>query len=667
MDRGDRRDRALRRTAYAMAAVGTAACAATVPAYFWLGRRVELSPMYWSDLVLGSVWPLLGAVVARSRPRSPLVWAMMAPALMGPYFLLSFYAGYSEFVARHPLPGAPFGAWIGCWGFAGYWFATPLVPLLFPDGRLRTRPRRIFAGTVVAVATAGTVATMLRPGATDPVPGVNNPLGVEGWDWWKAVTYSSAIACMVGGTVVAAVFLVLRTRSARGVERARLQWLMLGGLLMTVCFVGMAITDSMNADWPGDALMTAGLLGPPGGVAVAMLRHRLFDVEVVLGRAIVFSLLSGLVLTVYSAVVAGAGALAPGSAAGTAAVAVAALLAAGGRGAVQQAVDRLLFGHRHDPYAVVSRVGRHIAPAAEPVEAMQRLVDGVRRALRLPYAAFDGPAVYAVSGTAVPGAGWRTVPCLALGREVGELHLGRRRAGEPWTAQERAAAEEVAARAATLAYAAGLVEDVARSRARIVAVREEERRRLRADLHDGVGPSLAGTAHQLDALARRAADPELAEAIRVVRDRMRATVGDLRGVVNGLRPAVLDQLGLPGALRELVSGYDVPVCRCTVGPGCGELPAAVEVAAYAIAAEAVGNALRHSAAGRLALTARVEDGALLLAVRDNGCGIPPRYRAGVGLRSMSERAAEVGGRLTLSAAPGGGTIVSVRMPTGTVA
>nr|WP_306972062.1 hypothetical protein [Streptomyces canus] len=168
-----------------------------------------------------------------------------------------------------------------------------------------------------------------------------------------------------------------------------------------------------------DLLMVAGLLGPPAGIAVAMLRHRLYDIEVVLGRAIVFTLLSGLVLGVYLAVVAGVGTLAPGSLGGTAAIAVAALLAAAGRGAVQSTVDRLLFGHRHDPYAVMARVGRHLAPATEPVEAMHLLVDELRRALRLPYAAFTGPAVTATSGTPVPGAGWRIVPCLALGRRVG--------------------------------------------------------------------------------------------------------------------------------------------------------------------------------------------------------------------------------------------------------
>ncbi|MEV5436178.1 ATP-binding protein [Streptomyces sp. NPDC052682] len=636
----------------------------TVPVHHWLAARVAVTPLYWSDLVLGTAWPLVGALVARNRPRNPVCWLMLLPAMIGPYHLLAYYAAYSRFLAAAPLPGWEAGAWIGCWGFAGYWFATPLVPLLFPHGRLETAPRRACAWAVVTIAATGTLATMVRPSGTDPVRGVPNPLGIAGWEWLHTVMSVCAGATMVGGTCAAAVFLVLRTRAATGAERARLQWLLLGGLLMALSFLAIPLDATGQPAVLGDLVMLLGLLGPPAGVAVAMLRHGLFDVELVLGRAIVLAVLSALVLGVYAAVVAGAGLIAPGSLAGTCLIALTALLAARARGAVQAAVDRTLFGHRHDPYAVVAHVGRRVAPACEPVQALQHLVDALRHALRLPYAAFDSPAVAAASGSPVAGAGWRTFPCRALGRELGVLRVGRRSLNDPWTAKEQAAVEEVADRAGTLAYAAGLVQDIARSRARILSVREEERRRLRADLHDGIGPSLAGTAHQLDALARRTDDPHLAACLRQLRDRLRTSVTDLRTVVHGLRPAVLDQLGLPGALRELLAGYDTPVCHSSIDSACRRLPAAVEVAAYAIAAEAVANAVRHSAAGRLELTARMEDSVLILSVRDNGRGIPPRHTAGVGLRSMRERAAEIGGRLEVTTAPGGGTLVRAGLPVG---
>ncbi|MER5720049.1 ATP-binding protein [Streptomyces sp. NPDC002132] len=537
------------------------------------------------------------------------------------------------------------------------------MPLLFPYGRLETAPRRACASAVVAVAGVGTLATMLRPSGTDPVPGVPNPLAIAGWEWLHTVMFTCAAATVLGGTLMAAVFLVLRTQAATGAERAQLQWLMLGGLLMAFSFSPLLLDGVEQPALIGDLVMLIGLLGPPASVAAAMLRHGLFDVELILGRAIVFTVLSALVLGVYAGVVAGARLIAPVSLTGTCLLAFTALIAANGRGAVQAAVDRTLFGHRHDPYAVVAHVGRRVAPAGEPAEAIQHLVDALRSALRLPYAAFESPAVASASGRPAADAGWRSFPCRALGRELGVLRVGRRSVNDPWTAKEQAAVEEVADRAGTLAYAAGLVEDIARSRSRILSVREEERR-LRADLHDGIGPSLAGTAHQLDALARRIDDPHLAACVRTLRDRLRSTVTDLRTVVQGLRPAVLDQLGLPGALRELLAGYDTPACHSSIDGACHSLPAAVEVAAYAIAAEAVANAVRHSAAGRLELNARLEDTVLVLSIHDNGCGIPPQHRAGVGLCSMRERAAEVGGRLEVTTAPGEGTLVRAALPVG---
>lgn len=657
MDRGDR---VRGHAAWVVAGTGMAACLITVPVHHWLAHHIELTPLYWNDLVLGTVWPLLGAVVARSQPRNPLCWVMLLPALMGPYYLLSYYAAYSFHLADDPLPGWRAAAWVGCWGFVGYWFATPLVPLLFPNGRAATRSRTLCVRAVITIASLGTIAAMLRPSGTDPAPSVPNPLALDGATWLHGIMLGSAATTMLGGTLVAVVLLVLRVRTATGTERAQLQWFMLGGLVMTICFAGSQLGPG-DSPVVEDSLLCLGLLGPPAAIALAILRHRLLDVEFVLNRALVLTLLSGVVLLVYGLVVAGVGVLAAGSTAGTVAVAAAALIAASGRGAVQSAVDRMLFGHRKDPYAVVAKVSRHIAPASEPAEALQCLVEALRPALRLPYVCFDGSGIHTSSGTPVPDAGWRTIPCLALGQQVGELHIGRHRPGEAWTPQQQGAVREVADRAGTLAYAASLVGDITRSRALILSIREEERRRIRADLHDGVAPALAGTAHQLDGLARRLHDPELAQLINILRDRLRTVVKDLRTVVQGLRPAVLDQLGLPKALRELLAGYDTPVCHAEVDPACAELPAAVEVAAYAIAAEAIGNAIRHSAAARIELTAAVRDGQLVLTVRDNGRGIPKRHRTGLGLRSMRERATETGGRLEVLT-DRDGTLIRARLP-----
>jgi signal transduction histidine kinase len=473
------------------------------------------------------------------------------------------------------------------------------------------------------------------------------------------VTLFGSFIVLFGGSLLGLISLRTRARRAVGAARAQMQWLSLGGLILVIGLFGSALAGE-----PGrvnDVLFAVGLAGPPLAIAVAMVRHQLFDVEFALNRTIVFVLLSTVVVGVYLGIVLAVGSVAPSSTLGVTLVAVVAVVAASGRSFVQAGVDRWLFGHRRDPYAVVARVGRHVAPASEPQEALQRLVDALRDALRLPYVAFDG-ALTVTSGEAV--AGWHTEPVFALGQQVGELHAGFRKAGERFSAEEKAAIEEVGSRAATLAYAASLVDDVAQSRARIVLAREEERRRLRADLHDGVGPVLAGTAHQMDALARRMSSgpSDLHDRAVEIRERLRDVVGDVRAVTHGLRPPVLDHVGLAGALRRLLDGFDVPECTVSIDNAWGDLPAAVEVAAYAIASEAMSNAVRHSAAGRIHLDARVEAGSLVVSVSDNGRGIPARTHGGLGLMSMGERAVEVGGRLDVTGRPGGGTIVSAILP-----
>lgn len=607
---------------------------------------MDLPPYDPADLVLATVWPVTGALVVRARPRNPVGWLLLVTALMGPYQLLGFYAAWS---GGEGALGA-FAAWVAVWGFAPYFFVPPLLPHFFPDGRLPSPRWRPVVRIAIAVAVVTTLGRMFGAVTADLAPEVTNPLGLEQAPWLQYVTMAGSLALFFVGVPLAAASLAVRTRRARDLERTQLMWLFLGVLVLLAGIAG-----------PSEAL-AIGLLGPPLGIGVAMLRHRLFDVELTLNRTVVFGLLTSMVVGVYAVVVFGVQVVAPGSAWGVALVAAAALGAAAARDRVQALVDRWLFGHRYNPYAVVSHVGRHVAAATEPIEALQGLVDGLRDALRLPYVAFIGADVSVVSGSAQHGS--RVVPVSALGSPVGELHVGLRTPAERWSPHESAAIDEIAARAGTLAYAADLVADVALSRERIVTAREEERRRLRADLHDGVAPALAGTALQMESLARRlqaGRHEDLAARTLELRDGLRATVTELRAVVHGLRPPVLDQLGLAGALRQLVAGHDRPACTSEVGD-LRTPSAAVEVAAYGIAAEACANALRHASASRLTLTALREDGLLVIEVADNGVGLPSRLRPGIGMVSMRERAAEVGGRLEIVPTAGGGTTVRATLP-----
>ena len=647
-------DRPLVVAAWSAALVSVTCSVLAVPLAGSLADDAAVAVGTAPDLVVGTVWPLVGALVVQARPRNPVGWLMLVTAVMGPYQLLGVYAAAT---GGEGLLGG-FAAWVAVWGFGpAYWFVLQLLPHFFPDGRLPGRRWRPVTATVLVVAVVTLLARMFSYVESDIAPDVVNPLGLSSALWLRYVTSVGSMLLLLVAVPLAALSLVLRARRADDLERTQLQWLALGGLV-TVAGIVWPVTG-WGGGLDGDLGFGLGLAGLPLGIGVAMLRHGLFDVELTLNRTVVFGVLTGLVVAVYAVVVYGVQAVAPGSRWGVLLVAVAALAAAAGRDGVQRLVDRWLFGHRHNAYAVVTGVSRHVQAASEPVGALQRLVEGLRETLRLPYVAFTAEGINLASGR--PTHGSRVVPAKALGETVGQLHVGLRSTGERWSTQQESAVQEVAERAGTLAYAARLVADVAQSRGRIVTAREEERRRIRADLHDGVAPALAGTALQLESLARRLDDPELAARTLALRDGLRDTVGRLRTLVHGLRPPVLDQLGLQGALRQLVAGQDEPLCHADIG-ALGSPGAAVEVAAYAIAGEALTNALRHSAASRIDLSAEVQDRDLVISVRDNGVGLPPRVRHGVGTVSMTERAKELGGRVDLLPTPGGGTTVRAVLP-----
>lgn len=195
-----------------------------------------------------------------------------------------------------------------------------------------------------------------------------------------------------------------------------------------------------------------------------------------------------------------------------------------------------------------------------------------------------------------------------------------------------------------------------------MVAREEERRRLRRDLHDGLGPELAGMALQLDSLAcGLRGHAALAERAFGLRDRMRHTVTEVRRIVEGLRPSAVDELGLAEALRQLAVAESELEFDVHIPAAFGELPAAVEVAAYRIAAEACTNVFLHAQASRCAIDAGIDDGWLTLTVADDGAGFGAEAAVGVGLQSLHERAAEVGGSVEIRSSPGGTTVLA-RLP-----
>jgi signal transduction histidine kinase len=340
------------------------------------------------------------------------------------------------------------------------------------------------------------------------------------------------------------------------------------------------------------------------------------------------------------------------------------------RGRLQRGVNRLMYGERDDPYAVVSRLGRRLEAALDPEAVLPTVVETIAQALKLPYAAIllkEGEGFRTATSYGSPRGDPETLPLVYQRVELGRLVLSPRAPGEGFSDADRSLLGDLARQAEVAVHAVRLTTDLQHSRERLVATREEERRRLRRDLHDGLGAQLAGLNVQAGTLRRLIpSDPDAADELVVeLREELRGAITDIRHLVYDLRPPALDDLGLVESLCQLAERYgarDEPLRVSVEAPeDLPDLPAAVEVAVYRITQEALTNVARHARAHSCVVRPVVNDD-VTLEIVDDGVGIPAGRSAGVGLSSMHERASELGGSCTVEPVPKGGTRVLVRLP-----
>ena len=336
---------------------------------------------------------------------------------------------------------------------------------------------------------------------------------------------------------------------------------------------------------------------------------------------------------------------------------------------LQRSVNRLMYGERDDPYAVISRLGRSLEAALAPDTVLPTLVATIAQALKLPYAAIllkGGEGFRTAVAYGSPRGEPETLPLVYQREEIGRLELSPRAPGEAFSDADRSLLEDLARQAEVAVHAVRLTSDLQHSRERLVTTREEERRRLRRDLHDGLGAQLAGLNVQAGALLRLIPrDTDAAEEVVVeLREELRSAISDIRRLVYDLRPPALDDLGLLEALRRLAERYGSEDEQLSVLVEVPEdlpsLPAAVEVAVYRITQEALTNVARHARARNCVVRLAVDED-VALEIIDDGVGIPAERSAGVGLSSMRERASELGGSRIVERAPEGGTRVLVRL------
>jgi signal transduction histidine kinase len=488
-----------------------------------------------------------------------------------------------------------------------------------------------------------------------------------------------AVLAMVGlylafvSGLFAVTAMILRLSQAKGVERQQLKWFVYAFTILVVgflaSFMGLGGWGPRSLPWfVGIAAFDFFAIA----AGIAIYKYRLYDINFVINRALVYGALTASVVGLYVLAVGALSALfqeASGNLlVSLLATGLVALLFHPLRTRLQRSVNRLMYGQRDEPYAVLSRLGQRLEATLAPEEALSTIVETVTQALKLPYAAItfrqNGKFVTAAEHGSPVGQ-LVIVPLVYHAEEVGQLVVTQRTPGEAFASADRRLLDDLAHQAGAAAHSARLTADLQRSRERLVTAREEERRRLRRDLHDGVGPQLAALMLELETASDLVSNnPEASALMAKLSERARETVSDVRRSVHALRPPALDELGLVGALREGAARYSRKGLRVSVEAPeeLPHLPAAVEVACYRIVQEALTNAVRHAGASNCRVRIGLDAEALSVEVEDDGRGIREDDRAGVGMSSMRERAEELGGSCSVESSVGTGTLVSALLP-----
>lgn len=409
----------------------------------------------------------------------------------------------------------------------------------------------------------------------------------------------------------------------------------------------------------------------PLSLTIAVLRYRLFDIDIIINRTLVYGVLTVTTMGIYIFIVGYIGNLVQAfnqSTLAFLATGLVALIFQPLRVWLQKSINRFMFGERDDPFAILSSLSERLEIASEPEAILPSLVETIGQALKLPYVAIEvnnGRTTSIIADFGDHRHDLERFPLIHQSERVGQLVIARRSPQETFSKAEYELLRNIARQTGAAVHAAKLTADLRRSRQQLVNAREEERRRLRRDLHDGLGPTLASLTLKIDnARNELARDPGTADRLLAeTKALIQETLKDIRRLVYELRPPALDELGLVKAIHAFVDQQKLDTLQVVISSDSElpVLPAAVEVAAFRIALEAITNVIRHAQATRALVRLFSQNDALIIEIRDNGTGLPEPLPAGVGITSMRERAEELGGQLVINS-QGTGTYLRADLP-----
>ena len=635
-----------------------------------------------------SSFALMGALIARKEPSNPIGWLFGAIGLL--FGLTLAGAIYAD---AGSLAGRSWGYWLSNWSGSAILPLVVLVLLLFPDGRPLTRRWRVVVWTDIVGGAILVLGVALTPGILEGQTGTRfvNPVGIEAIG--GSLLESGGIGWMLVplSALAAGVSLILRFRRSRGLEREQLKWVAFAVALFLVGFIANEATYGTRFEQLGVFAIQIAIVTLPLATGAAILRYRLYDIDVVINKTVVYATLAAFITGVYVAIVVGIGALAGGSgddpnaALSIAATAVVAVAFQPVRERVQRLANRLVYGQRATPYEVMADFGHRMAGTLEIDRALPELAEAALGGTR---ASASRVRLFLPDGTeragttpegAEPTTWERTVPVAYQGEPIGEIAVAKE-AGDPLLPAERALLDDLAHQAglalhnvrltdelqARLDELATQAEQLEVSRRRLITARDAQRRGLERDIREGPRRELESIS---DAIARAAeiapVEPTTAvAAVDEATERANATLEGLRDLARGIFPPLLVDQGIVPALEAHIRkvGANATIDAASAVRGV-RFDADVEACTYFVCLQALQNVLRHAANAPTLVRLWLEEGRLAFEVADRGPGFEASTTdGGMGLPIMRDRVHAIEGELVVRSSPGRGTTVTGRVP-----
>lgn len=677
-----------RRLAWSLGIVSIALLlAALVLMFVDRGSDVPSNVAVWSvsdvlDLVVSLGVPVLGIVIVNKRPKNAIGWIFIVAGIA--LALTSFGQTYAVHALRADpgtLPAGRASAWVSNVLWPLPIVALTLLFLLFPTGHLpspRWRPVAWLTVVTYVVLTVGAL-TLATAGWSDPFGGIDAAAGSAG-DVARVVILIAVLAEVIA-LLLSVASLVVRFRHSTGVERLQLKWFVSAAAVAAVAFSAGIFVDSAVVS----AILSVSLLCLYIAIGIAMVKHNLYDIDVIINKTITYGALAAFITAIYVVVVVVIGAVI-GVTEGVSLIATAIVAVAFQpiRRRAQQIANRLVYGERATPYEVLSRFSEHVGETysgEDIIVRMARLLaegtgatsaavwlrvgDEVRPAATWPMNGGMATAIPLARGEPPEVEGVTAAVPVRHQRELLGLLTVTKPANEPLSSVEDKLVTDLAAQAGLVLANSKLIEDLRASRQRLVAAQDEERRRLERNLHDGAQQQLVALAIRLK-LARTTASKDLVEADRML-EQLEGDVTDalenLRELARGVYPPLLADRGLTAAIDAQSRRSTVPVR--VEADGVDRYPQEVETAVYFCTLEALQNAAKYADAGQVTVRLAEDHGELVLSVRDDGRGFDPAATPlGAGLQNMADRLAALDGRLVVRSRAGGGTTIEGRIPLG---